>query len=153
MRLGRARTALLLVGIGMGGFIDGIALHQIAHWHNMLSARIPPVTLEALKTNMVADGWFHALTWIITLSGVITLWAAAKAREPMPNGRAFAGYLLMGWGVFNLVEGIIDHHILELHHVRDVPQHVPFYDWAFLLIAGVGLIAVGWFLRSGETTA
>ncbi|HEV2921254.1 MAG TPA: DUF2243 domain-containing protein [Actinomycetota bacterium] len=28
----------LLLGIGFGGFIDGIVLHQILPWHHMLSA-------------------------------------------------------------------------------------------------------------------
>jgi uncharacterized membrane protein len=46
-------------------------------------------------------------------------------------------------GVFNLVEGIIDHHVLQLHHVRDLPMHVPAYDWIFLLVGGVGFIALG----------
>ena len=31
------------------------------------------------------------------------------------------------------MEGIVDHHFLELHHVRDLPAHVPMYDWLFLL--------------------
>jgi uncharacterized membrane protein len=50
----------------------------------------------------------------------------------------------MGWGGFNLVEGVIDHHLLQLHHVRDLPVHLPLYDWMFLLIGGLGLALVGW---------
>jgi hypothetical protein len=35
--------------------------------------------------------------------------------------------------------------------VRDLPQHVPLYDWLFLLIGGVGLIAAGLaMVRSGR---
>jgi uncharacterized membrane protein len=49
----------------------------------------------------------------------------------------------MGWGMFNLVEGSIDHHLLALHHVRDLPVHFPLYDWVFLVVFGLGLIAVG----------
>jgi uncharacterized membrane protein len=49
----------------------------------------------------------------------------------------------MGWGMFNLVEGSIDHHLLVLHHVRDLPIHVPLYDWVFLVVFGIGLIALG----------
>jgi uncharacterized membrane protein len=33
MRRQRARNTALLVGVGLGGFLDGITLHQIAHWH------------------------------------------------------------------------------------------------------------------------
>lgn len=27
----------LLLGLGLGGFVDGIAFHQILQWHHMLS--------------------------------------------------------------------------------------------------------------------
>jgi uncharacterized membrane protein len=49
----------------------------------------------------------------------------------------------MGWGLFNLIEGIIDHHILNLHHVKDLPIHVPILDWLFLIVCGLGFIAFG----------
>jgi uncharacterized membrane protein len=138
----------------MGGFADGIALHQIAQWHNMGSSVLPPVTMHAMKQNMVWDGLFHAGTWIITLAGVWLLWRDAR-RHAVPRARVFAGQMLMGWAIFNLVEGIIDHHLLNLHHVRDLPKHVPLYDWAFLLIGGVLLGAIGWVMsrsrrRHGE---
>ena len=59
--------------------------------------------------------------------------------------------MLLGWGGFNLVEGLIDHHLLNLHHVRDLPAHVPAYDWLFLLVGGVGFAVVGgWGTRSGS---
>ena len=140
---GRPRTAALLLGIGLGGFVDGIALHQIAQWHNMLSVRIPPVSMEAMRTNMTADGWFHAAVWLCTMAGVWQLYAAARGGDPIPPPRWFAGMLLLGWGAFNTVEGVIDHHLLELHHVRDVPVHLPMWDWGFLLVGGLGFLAVG----------
>jgi uncharacterized membrane protein len=146
MRYSRARNAALLLGVGLGGFIDGIVLHQIAHWHQMLSARVPPASIEAMKQNMVADGWFHLATWLITLAGVFLLRSAIRGAGPMTSTRGFTGYLLIGWGAFNLVEGVIDHHLLGLHHVRDLPQHVPPYDWVFLLFSA-GLVIVGFALR------
>jgi uncharacterized membrane protein len=142
----RARAAGLLLGLGLGGFVDGIVLHQIFQWHNMLSARVPPVSMEAMRTNMSADGWFHAGVWLLTLAGVLLLWSAARHPVVLPPLRYLAGLLLGGWGVFNLVEGAIDHHLLELHHVRDVPAHVPAYDYLFLLVGGFGFLLLGWLL-------
>lgn len=72
-----SRRAGITLGIGLGGFVDGIGLHQIAHWHNMGSARVPPTTLEALERNMRWDGFFHAAVWVITLVGVYLLLAEA----------------------------------------------------------------------------
>ncbi len=34
-------AAGLFLGLGLGGFVDGIALHQIVQWHHMLSSRVP----------------------------------------------------------------------------------------------------------------
>jgi uncharacterized membrane protein len=31
----------VLLGLGLGGFFDGIVLHQILQWHHMLSAVKP----------------------------------------------------------------------------------------------------------------
>jgi uncharacterized membrane protein len=141
-----SRRAGITLGIGLGGFADGIALHQIAHWHNMGSARVPPTSMGALERNMLWDGLFHAAMWVITLAGVYLLLADARRGVLLPSGRAFAGQLTLGWGIFNLIEGIVDHHVLGLHHVRDLPVHVPAYDWLFLLVGGVGFILVGWLM-------
>ncbi|MCW5935931.1 MAG: DUF2243 domain-containing protein [Fimbriimonadaceae bacterium] len=60
---------------------------------------------------------------------------------------------MSGWGLFNLVEGIVDHHILRLHHVLEYADRdaQTFADLAFLTAGGV-LLLVGWSLqRSGKT--
>lgn len=143
-----ALRAGVVIGMGLGGFADGILLHQTLHWHNMGSAVLPPTTMEALRRNMVWDGFFHAAVWIVTLVGVFRLLDMARRGVPLPQRSTFAGHLIMGWGLFNFVEGIIDHHIFGLHHVRDLPTHIPLYDWLFLLIGGVGFVALGWVIAS-----
>jgi uncharacterized membrane protein len=136
-------TAGVVLGVGLGGFADGIALHQIGQWHNMGSAVLPPRTMDAMRQNMTWDGWFHAVTWGVTLVGVFMLWREARGGLLARSARALAGEMIVGWGAFNLVEGVIDHHLLGLHHVRDLPVHVPLYDWLFLGFGGVGLIVAG----------
>jgi uncharacterized membrane protein len=140
------RSAGIILGLGLGGFVDGILLHQILHWHNMGSAVMPPTTLEALLQNMHWDGLFHAAVWLLTVIGVYRLLAEARRGAPMPGGKGFTGLLLLGCGAFNLVEGVIDHHLLGLHHVRDLPAHVPAFDWLFLGVGGAGFLVVGWLL-------
>jgi uncharacterized membrane protein len=85
-------------------------------------------------------------TLVLTIVGVYLLLGHARTGRLLPDTRSFTGQLLLGWGAFNLVEGIIDHHLLEIHHVRDLPMHVPLYDWLFLGIGGVGLLLIGWWL-------
>ena len=136
----------LLLGLGLGGFVDGIVLHQIAQWHNMGSAVLPPTTMEAMARNMRWDGLFHAATLVLTLVGVLMLWREGEAGTAPSSLRVLLGQMILGWGIFNLVEGVIDHHLLDLHHVRDLPAHIPAYDWIFLAVGGLGFISVGWLM-------
>jgi uncharacterized membrane protein len=134
-------AAGLLMGAGLGGFLDGIVFHQILQLHNMLSARIPADTLLGAKINMFWDGVFHCLVWVLTVWGLTMLWSAGTRADVPWSGRTFAGSLLMGWGIFNLVEGIIDHHVLGIHHVVE-RLALSLFDYAFLA-SGVFLILVG----------
>ena len=133
-----------VIGIGMGGFVDGILFHQIFQIHNMLSAKIPTDTLVGAKVNMVWDGLFHGVVWIATAIGIAMLWRAVKQADVLLSGKALLGSILLGFGLFNLIEGIIDHHILHLHHVYEVMgQSV--WDYVFLG-SGIALIATGWLM-------
>jgi len=66
------------------------------------------------------------------------------------SASGFVGSLGVGWGLFNLVEGIIDHQILGIHHVRtDVPS-VLLWDLGFLVF-GALLVAFGaTLIRAGQ---
>lgn len=134
-----------LLGIGMGGFVDGIVFHQLLQVHNMLSAKYPTTGMEAerlvvnLEINMFWDGLFHAFTWIMTAVGLAMLWKAVQRREVPLSTKTFVGSLALGWGLFNLVEGIIDHHLLHIHHVTETHNHL-IWDLAFL---GSGLLLLG----------
>lgn len=142
-------SAATLLGIGMGGFVDGITFHQILQLHNMLSAVRPPTTLVNVEINMVWDGLFHAFTWTMTAIGLALLWRAGQRTDVPWSTRTFVGSLLLGWGLFNLVEGIIDHHILNIHHVIERPGHLP-WDVAFLASGLLLILAGGALIRSGR---
>jgi uncharacterized membrane protein len=108
----------MLLGTGLGGFVDGIVFHQILQWHNMLSSKLPPTNLVDAKVNMFWDGLFHAATWLMTIAGVVLLFRAGKRKDVEWSGRALGGSMLGGWGLFNFVEGLIDHQLLGIHHVH-----------------------------------
>ena len=133
-----------VIGIGLGGFVDGILFHQILQIHNMLSARIATDTLVGAKINMVWDGLFDAVDWTATAIGIVMLWRAVKRAEVLLSGRALFGSTLLGWGLFNLVEGVIDHHLLQLHHVYERAGQST-WDWLFLTF-GAALVATGWLM-------
>jgi uncharacterized membrane protein len=141
----------MLLGIGLGGFVDGIVFHQILQWHHMLSNEggYPTTTIRGLEDNTLADGVFHAATWLAVVAGLWILWRRATDWRWAVSGRAWCGWILVGWGLFNVVEGVIDHEILGIHHVRDDLGGPASWDLGFLLISSV-IILTGWLLtRSG----
>lgn len=143
-------SAGVFMGIGLGGFLDGIVFHQILQLHNMLSSRIPVNDLVSAKINMTWDGYFHAAVWIMTAIGLALLFRAGTRRDVPWSGRILLGSLIAGWGLFNLVEGTIDHHILGIHHVMEYSSNQLPYDLAFLT-SGVLFLLIGWSLiRAGS---
>lgn len=145
MHRGPLISSGILLGVGLGGFVDGILLHQIVQWHNMLSTWFPPVDLVTMKYNMVWDGLFHAFTWLMVAAGLTRLWRAGQRADVPWSTITFVGSLFMGWGAFNFVEGVIDHHILAVHHVHpgenQLAWDLGFLAWGVLMIVG-GLLAV-----------
>ena len=141
-----------ILGIGIGGFIDGIFLHQILQWHEMISNKMPPTTYVTKSVNMFWDGIFHAFTLLVTIVGIVMLWKLLHRKNIDRSGNLMAGGLVLGWGLFNIVEGIMDHHVLKLHNVREVTTNMAAWNYGFLLFS-VLLIIIGWRLVHQNKTA
>ena len=144
------RLPLCLFGIGLGGFVDGIVLHQILQWHHMISdtGEGPMTTVAGLEANTLADGLFHAFAFGVVL---VAMYLSLRVRRSdaaavLPSSSVVTGWLLVGWGAFNIVEGVVDHHLLTVHHVRDDVADSLAWDLSFLgisaLLLGIGLALV-----------
>jgi uncharacterized membrane protein len=136
----------LLMGVGLGGFVDGIVLHQILQWHHMVSHKETTSTLAGLEMNTVADGLFHILAWVCVLAGSLVMLRSWRQGRMAPNLPFHTGLLLMGWGGFNLVDGIVDHLILQIHHVRDDLGGPISWDLGYIALA-IALVVAGWVLH------
>jgi uncharacterized membrane protein len=134
----------VLLGVGLGGFIDGIVLHQILQWHHMLTGTgdQPMTTVVGLDANTRADGFFHLATWAFVSMAMLLTVRAWQRDELAPPWRGHFAMVLAGWGAFNLAEGLIDHQLLGIHHVRDDLGGPLGWDLGFLLF-GVLLIVAG----------
>jgi uncharacterized membrane protein len=144
-----SKASGLLLGLGLGGFLDGILLHQILQWHHMVSHvdGYPMTTVAGLEANTLADGFFHAATWLLVLAGSITAITAWRQGRVAPNWSFHFGLALTGWGIFNTLEGLINHQILGIHHVRDDIGSPLSWDIGFLIF-GVLLVIGGWLLHN-----
>jgi uncharacterized membrane protein len=146
------RNAGILLGLGLGGFFDGIVLHQLLQWHHMVSSvdLFSPETLPGLRTNTFADGLFHAVTYVFTIAGLVLLWRALRASE-RGTARQLFGVGLLGWGLFNVIEGIVDHLLLGIHHVNETAPREQWLWWDLgFLLWGAAMIAAGWWLWRGS---
>ena len=149
------RVPLFLLGIGLGGFVDGILLHQILQWHHMISDTEDGsmTTVGGLENNTLADGLFHAFAWLVVLVAVCMALRTkrADATAVLPSWSVVTGWLLVGWASFNLVEGVVDHHLLTVHHVRDDESDPLVWDLAFLGVSAVMLVIGLALVRRGHS--
>jgi uncharacterized membrane protein len=144
-------AAGLVLGFGLGMFIDGIVLHQLLQWHHLVAEYEPANSVSGLEENTLWDGVFHASAWFVTLVGAILLWRSRQVPARLP-GRAFAGLLLIGWGAFHVVDQFVFHLALGAHHIRQV-ENYEVYDWSFFAL-GLAFAGIGWLLvRSNRPRA
>jgi uncharacterized membrane protein len=59
--------------------------------------------------------------------------------------------MLAGWGAFNLVEGLVDHQILGIHHLRDDLGGPLAWDLGFLAFGALLVAAGGALIESGRS--
>jgi uncharacterized membrane protein len=130
-----------VLGFGLGGFFDGIVLHQLLQWHHLVSNVYPTDTVEGLELNTLWDGVFHLATYAITVVGLYLLWRAITRQNAPHTPRALLGAILIGFGVFHLFDSIVNHWLLQIHHIREGDNALA-YDIAFFVL-GFILIAVG----------
>jgi uncharacterized membrane protein len=136
---GRSVVAGVLIGVGVAAFLDETVFHQLLHWHHFYDGS----TLEA---GLVSDGVFHAGGWLAIVVGLFLFADLQRRRTTVPK-RVWAGGLL-GWGVFQLYDGLFQHKVLGLHQIRYEVDLLP-YDLAWNISGAVGAV-VGIVLLTGR---
>lgn len=141
-------TAAVVLGIGTGGFMDGIVFHQLMQWHSMLSAKVPATDYIGKSINMFWDGIFHAFCLVVVFIGISLLWRVSKTPDADRSGSLLVGGMLSGWAIFNLAEGITNHQLIKLHNVMEYSPNQGLANYTFLGISVLILITGLWISRS-----
>jgi uncharacterized membrane protein len=131
----RFRWAGYLIGVALGGFFDGILLHQVLQWHHLLSLVDSPV-LKDIRAQILADGLFHVLMYLIALWGLALLWRSRQAFADRSGGRMLAACVLLGFGVWNIIDVVLFHWVLVIHRIRVDSAYPLFWDMGWLLLFG-----------------
>lgn len=121
-----------LFGIGLVAFIDEAVFHQLLRWHHFYDKSTTDIGL-------ISDGLFHAFSWFATIGGLF-IFADLRRRNALLLLRWLGGVLL-GSGIFQLYDGIIQHKLMKIHQIRYV-DNVLYYDWIWNIIA-IALILAG----------
>ncbi|AGF72462.1 DUF2243 domain-containing protein [Corynebacterium halotolerans] len=100
----------LLFGCGIAGaVIDLFIFHLGLQWHHFYD-------LSTTRVALTSDGFFHAVTWLLTVWGLFML-TDVRRRIAVPWGR-WAGAVVAGVGFFQLFDGVVNHKVLRIHQVR-----------------------------------
>ena len=87
-----SKSAGILFGLGLGGFFDGIVLHQLLQWHHMLSSfGYPADNVRNLEINTLWGRYF-SLQHVLSHLGALMLaggWFLLKGGEQETPERAF----------------------------------------------------------------
>ena len=128
--LDRSMISGVLIGIGVAAFLDEVLFHQLLHWHHFYDK-------STATAGLVSDGFFHAGGWLAVVVGLF-LFADLQRRGDTVVHRVWAGGFL-GWGAFQVYDGLIQHKIFGLHQIRyDVDLLA--YDLVWNLSGAAGIL-------------
>jgi uncharacterized membrane protein len=139
----------LLLGFGLGGFFDGILLHQILQWHHLLSL-VTRAPFQDIRVQILADGLFHLLMYAIAFAGLWKLWKG-RHQFSVPGGdRLLLANAATGFGAWHMLDGVLSHWLLGIHRIRLDTDNVLFWDVLWFLVFGVAFVVLGWWLRRND---
>jgi uncharacterized membrane protein len=146
----RLRWAALSLGFGLGGFFDGILLHQVLQWHHLLSG------LESARGDLpfliLTDGLFHVLMYVVTGIGLWLLWRGRGDLAAPDADRRFLRDAVLGFAAWHIIDSVVSHWLIGLHRIRmDVPNPLV-WDLVWFVVFGLGPLALGWFIHRGGGT-
>lgn len=125
----------VLFGLGLIAFLDEVMFHQLLGWHHFYDK-------STTSVGLFSDGLFHAFSWFATVAALFLV-ADLRRRQSFWLKRWISG-VLIGVGMFQLYDGLVQHKVFRLHQIRYEVELLP-YDiiWnasaALILIAGLVL--------------
>ncbi len=131
----RQDVPAILLGIAIGGFFDGILLHQILQWHHLFSG------VEDWNENVwfiiMTDGLFHLAMFAALGISLWMMWQGKARRDGM------AAFTLIGFGLWHVIDAVLSHWLLGIHRIRDAAATPLLWDLGWLFAFGIMPIIAG----------
>ncbi len=145
----RLGWAGFLLGFGLGGFFDGILLHQVLQWHHLLSG-VEGSALQDIRVQILADGLFHVLMYVVAVVGLWLLWQTRRQFAMPGADRLLAANALLGFGIWHIADSILSHWVLGIHRIRMDVDDPLVWDLLWFFGFGVVFVVAGWLVRRGS---
>ncbi|OLP60317.1 hypothetical protein BJF93_15275 [Xaviernesmea oryzae] len=144
---GAHQAAGFALGFGIGGFFDGILLHQVLQWHHLLSG--VEQARQDIRVLILWDGLFHLLMYIIAGLGLWLLWRTRKECAETGADRHLLAQAFIGFGSWHMLDGILSHWILGIHRIRMDVDNPLFWDLLWFVLFGIVPAIFGVLIRRG----
>lgn len=138
-----------VIGFALGGFFDGILLHQVLQWHHLFSL-VPGDIWRDIRSQILMDGLFHVMHYMIALGGLWLLWRSRAGLASPGADRRLLGAALLGFGVWQVVDIVGFHGLLGIHRIRVGVDNPLAYDLGWLAAFGLTALAAGWWVLGGR---
>lgn len=129
-----------ILGFSLGGFFDGIVLHQVLQWHHLLSG---VDAVRDLRLQLLADGLFHALMYLLAAAGLALLWRGRAGLATAQDPRRLLGWACLGFASWHAADALLSHWLLGIHRVRMDVAHPLAWDLGWLAAFGLAPAALG----------
>jgi uncharacterized membrane protein len=137
-----------LLGFALGGFFDGILLHQILQWHHLLLA-IQSGPFRDMRTQILADGLFHLLMYAIALGGIFSLWRSRQTSAI--TGKQLFAHALIGFGLWHILDALLSHWLLGIHRIKMDSSNPLAWDLLWFVVFGVLPLVAGILIQRGNS--
>ncbi len=128
----------LLFGIGLIAFIDEAVFHQLLHWHHFYDRATRSIGLCLRRAVSCLQ---------LVCDGLVIVLAGRSSPAPCLAEKRWWGSVVLGAGLFQLYDGIIQHKWMRIHQIRYV-ENVLIYDLVWNLLAVIMIIAGFLVIRS-----
>lgn len=143
---GTFHLASSMLGFALGGFFDGILLHQILQWHHLLSL---VAGVGDLRSQVFMDGLFHAGMYVVAAAGLFLLWRNRGELAGAAAGRILLGGVLIGFGGWHVLDGVLSHWVLGIHRIKLDSANPLAWDLLWFAVFGLVPLALGLRMRGG----
>lgn len=135
------KLAGFLLGFALGGFFDGILLHQILQWHHLLSN---VEAVQDMRLQIMFDGLFHALMYVVAAVALFKLWRARVAMNESGASQRLWGQALIGFGVWHIIDAVLSHWLTGIHRIKVDSPNPLLWDLGWFVVFGVLPALLGW---------